>query len=113
MTVEQLEKHIGRLDRRLRLKADKADLRRLERRMDARFAQLDARFAQVDARFEQVDARFEQVDARFGEMMRQFDGLRQQLTGIASGIHIKLDKHERLVNEFQGRLSDLERGSIR
>jgi hypothetical protein len=34
MTIEQLKKHV---DRRLRMKADKADVRRLERRMDARF----------------------------------------------------------------------------
>ncbi|MBZ5557412.1 MAG: hypothetical protein LAO77_09090 [Acidobacteriia bacterium] len=109
MTVEQLKKH---MDRRLRTKADKADVRRLERRMNERFAAVDERFAAVDARFVAVDARFDRIDARFGEMMRQFDGLRQQLNGIASGIHVKLDKHERLVNEFQGRLTDLERGSI-
>lgn len=127
MTLEQLKKHIDRMDRRLRTKADKADLRRLERRMNerfaavdarfvavgARFVAVDARFVAVDARFDRIDARFDRIDARFGEMMRQFDGLRQQLNGIASGIHVKLDKHERLVNEFQGRLTDLERGSIR
>ena len=45
--------------------ATKLDIANLERRIDARFAEVDARFEQVDARFGQIDARFEQVDARF------------------------------------------------
>jgi hypothetical protein len=94
MTIEQLKKH---MDRRLRMKADKADVRRPERRMDQPFGE--------------VDARFGEIDARFGEVMRQFEGLRQQLNGIASGIWNSLEKHERLVDEYQGRLTDRDFGS--
>jgi hypothetical protein len=68
--------------------ATKQDLRELEARMDARFAQIDVRFAQIDARFEQVDARFEylerhidmrlaeqekRLEIRFGEQTARFD----------------------------------------
>lgn len=56
--------------------ATKDDLRQLEGRLDARFAQLesslDARFSDVDARFtqfeSQLDARFSRVDARFADV---------------------------------------------
>lgn len=53
--------------------ATRQDLRELEVRMDARFAQIDARFARVDARFDQVDARFGQVASRFDSLEKQLD----------------------------------------
>jgi hypothetical protein len=72
MTVDQLKRRIDRIDRRLRQKADKKDVRRLERKMDARFAQIDARFAQMDARFSQIDARFEHLQRALERLNRNF-----------------------------------------
>ncbi len=54
-------------------------LERLERKMDAGFAQVDRRFEQVDARFEQVDKRFEQVDRRFEQVDKRFEQVDVQL----------------------------------
>jgi predicted nuclease with TOPRIM domain len=44
--------------------ATKQDLKELEGRIDARFAQIDARFSQLDARFSQLDTRFEESESR-------------------------------------------------
>jgi hypothetical protein len=61
--------------------ATKQDLRELEVRVDARFAQVDARFAQVDAR---IDSLERHMDIRFTEQSAHFDAklsdLSQQLT---------------------------------
>lgn len=38
--------------------ATKADLKKLEQKMDRRFGQVDRRFVAVDKRFEQMEARF-------------------------------------------------------
>ena len=67
VTVAQLRKHI---DRRLRLKADKADLKALERRLDRRLgrkadkADLRALERRIDMRFGQVDDRFARIDVQ-------------------------------------------------
>ena len=69
--------------------ATKQDLRELETRLDARFAQVDGRFAQVDARIDslerhldtrlvelekRVEVRFNEQGARLSEQGARFDG---------------------------------------
>lgn len=71
--------------------ATKQDLRELEARLDARFAQIVGDFGQVGSRFGQVDSRFEQVDARFDYLERHLD------TRLAEQ-----------AARFDGKLSDLE-----
>jgi hypothetical protein len=91
MTVEQLKKHIDRLDRRLRTKADKADVRRLERRMDERFVAVDGRFTEVNAR----------IDARFSS-------LNDKLTMILDILNRKHDHHQEILDVHERRLNDLD-----
>ena len=77
------------------LRADlRADMLRLEDRVDTRFEAVDVRFEafeqKVDARFEafeqKVDARFEafeqKVDARFDSVHSEIHGLREALHGL-------------------------------
>jgi hypothetical protein len=77
--------------------ATKQDLREMEMRIDARFAQVDARFAQVDGRFTRIDSRFEyaerHLDARLTDlehrMTMRLGGL--MVTGIgAVSVLVKL-----------------------
>ena len=112
MTLQQLKRHV---DRRLAKKADKSDVRQLERRMNARFAQMDARFEQVDSRFAQVDSRFaqiesrlDQIDSRFAQMNAHFEHLERQLGRLNRGLNGKTNGHRKILDEFQGRLTDLE-----
>lgn len=57
-------------------------LERLERKMDAGFAQIDQRFEQVDRRFEQVDQRFKQIDGRFEQVDKQLEEGRERDCGF-------------------------------
>jgi chromosome segregation ATPase len=79
MTVGQLKHH---LDRRLRAKADKTDMRRLERKIDARFGSIDARFDSIDARFGSIDTRFERIEARLASHDRRFDSIDEKLNAL-------------------------------
>lgn len=92
MTIEQLKKH---MDRRLRMKADKADLRRFERRMGKRFAGVDLRF---DALEKGLNAR---IDARFGS-------LNDKLTMILNILDRKYEHHQEILDVHEGRLQDLD-----
>ena len=69
--------------------ATKQDLRELEARMDARFAQVGARFSQVDARFEYLERH---LDTRLAEQERRLELRFTEQTA-----------------RFDGRLADLER----
>lgn len=54
-------------------------LERLERKMDAGFAQIDKRFAQVDKRFEQVDGQLEEGRERDRGFEGRFNAIDAQL----------------------------------
>ncbi len=101
------------------LRADlRADMLRLEDRVDARFEAVDVRFEafeqKVDARFEafeqKVDARFEafeqKVDARFEAFEQKvdarFDSVHSEIHGLREALH-GLDKRmARLEGLMQG-----------
>jgi len=80
--------------------ATKQDLRELEARMDARFAQVDARFSQVDARFEYLERHLDtrlaeqerRLELRFAEQTARFDGrladLERRVTFRLGGITV-------------------------
>jgi hypothetical protein len=61
--------------------ATKQDLRELETRIDARFAQVDARFSQIDARFDYLEKHLDtrlaeqekRLEIRFSEQSARFD----------------------------------------
>jgi hypothetical protein len=105
MTIEQLKKHV---DRRLRTTADKADVRRLERRMDERFGTVESRLGAVESRLDGVESRLGGVESRLGRVERGVDSLGEKLDYIAGILNGKFDKHERVVNEHEDRLRDLE-----
>ena len=65
------------------LRADlRADMLRLEDRVDARFEAVDARFEAVDARFEAVDARFEAVNAKIDALREALHGLDKRMASL-------------------------------
>ena len=68
--------------------ATKQDLRELEARLDARFAQVDGRFAQVDAR---IDSLERHLDTRLVELEKR--------------VEVRFNEHDA---RFDGRLADLE-----
>ena len=80
--------------------ATKADLRELEMRIDARFAQIDARFAQIDTRFEYLEKHLDtrlaeqekRLEIRFAEQTARFDGrladLERRITLRLGGITV-------------------------
>src|SRR5262249_28262660 len=90
--VRRLERRVDRIDRRLRRKADKADLRRVERRMIIGFVAVDARFRKIDERFDAVE--------------RRFDELQHWMIGFFTPIKNHL---ECVVDEHEQRLQDLEK----
>jgi hypothetical protein len=95
MTIDQLKKHIDRLDRRVRKKADKADVRRLERRMDERFVAVGLKF---DALEKGLNAR---IDSRFGL-------LNDKLTTILNILDRKYDHHQEILDVHERRLNDID-----
>jgi hypothetical protein len=80
--------------------ATKQDLRELEARMDARFAQIDGRLGQVDARFEYLERHLDtrlaeqerRLEIRFAEQTARFDGrladLERRITLRLGGITV-------------------------
>ncbi len=99
MTIDQLKRHV---DRRLRAKADKTDVRRLERKMEARFGKMNARFGRVDARLDTIDARLASHDQRF-------DSIDDKLNSILKVLHAHYVHHQRALDKHEHRLGDLER----
>ena len=69
--------------------ATKQDLRELETRVDARFAQVDARFERVDARFDELER---SIDLRFREQTAILRGemadLERRMTMRLGGISV-------------------------
>ena len=69
--------------------ATKQDLRELEVRIDARFAQVESRFAQIDTHFEYLE---KHMDTRFAEHSARFDGrladLERRITLRLGGIMV-------------------------
>jgi len=73
-------------------------LERLERKMDAGFAQVERRFEQIDRRFEQVDRRFAQVDGHL-EAGRERD---RGFDARFSAIEAQLQKQGVLLEDIRG-----------
>jgi len=96
---------------------------RLERRMRDEFAAVDRRFESNDQRFEAIDQRFEAIDRRFEAVDKRFDDLEVRLTAridmrfesLSEKIDVVLtqtramrDQFERVADEHEHRLRDLE-----
>ena len=57
----------------------KADIQRLDQRIDKLEAKMDERFLKVDERFFKVDERFLNVDERFSQQDAKLDALRLEM----------------------------------
>ena len=93
----------------------------LKERMDQRFKAVDQRFDAVDRRFDAVDQRFKAVDRRFDTVDVRFDRLTAGMDAGFSSLHDKLnailqalnardDHQQKILNEHEDRLKDLEAG---
>lgn len=103
MTIAQLMK---RMDARFKT---------FERRMTSRFDAVDARFGAVDARFDAVDKRFDAMgaasDTRFGRVDRNIEAIGEKLDTITRILHGRCDHQEKVADEHDDRLKDLERAA--
>jgi chromosome segregation ATPase len=106
MTVAQLKQ---RMDQRFNAvdKRFKSNDRRFSS-IDHRFDAIDQRFDAVDQRFDAVDQRFNAVDQRFNAVDRRFDAVNKKLDDILSTIKQHYKHHDRVVDEHDRRLKDLE-----
>ncbi len=69
------------------LRADlRADMLRLEDRVDARFEAVDARFEAVDARFEAVDAKIDALREALHGLDKRMAGLEGLMQGLKEAI---------------------------
>lgn len=94
MTIAQLMK---RMD---------AGFKTFEQRMTSRFDAVDARFDAVDKRF---DAMAAASDARFGRVDRNIEAIGEKLDTITRTLHGRCDHQQKVANEHEDRLKDLER----
>lgn len=74
-----LEKEFAEVNRKLDLKADKADV-------DRRFLEMQSRFDRVDERFDRVDERFERVETRLDRIEGRADNMESDLAMIKEAI---------------------------
>jgi hypothetical protein len=98
VTVRELQRHI---DRRLRLKAGKQDLRALEQRLVRR---MDRRL-RLKADKKDLEALEQRMD------LRRLDSLGEKLDAVIRRLGMLEFDSERHVDNFERRLQDLERGS--
>ena len=80
MTTDDMRERVSRLEGGYEHLATKADLARLEARVELRFAQMDARFEQMETR---MDARFAQMETR---LLLKFGGLVIATVGVAVAV---------------------------
>ena len=79
----------------------------LKERMDQRFKAVDQRFHAVDRRFDTVDVRFDRLTAR---MDAGFSSLHDKLNAILQALSTTDDHQQKILNEHEDRLEDLEAG---
>ena len=80
MATDDMRERVSRLEGGYEHLATKADLARLEARVELRFAQMDARFEQMETR---MDARFAQMENR---LLLKFGGLVIATVGVAVAV---------------------------
>src|SRR5262245_20782082 len=100
MTVAELKTHV---DRRLRKKADKADLRALEERMNARFQAVDDRFQTVDRRFNAVMDKLERIEHKIGAQLERIEHKLEDVERNTRHHKTILDNHERRLTDLEAR----------
>ena len=91
VTVEQLAS-------RLKTKADKADVRRLDRRVGLRFTRLENRMDHLEKRMDRLEKR---MDALAESMHDRFDRLERLIV-------LKFGEVGRILDEHESRIRDLE-----
>ena len=76
MTTDDIRERVSRLEGGYEHLATKADLAKLEARMEARFAQMEARIAQMESRIAQMESR----------LLLRFGGLLIATAGVAIAV---------------------------
>ena len=80
MTTDDIRERVSRLEGGYEHLATKADLAKLEARMEVRFAEMEARFAEMDTR---MDAKLAQMETR---LLLKFGGLVIATVGVAVAV---------------------------
>jgi chromosome segregation ATPase len=83
--------------------------------VDSRLDAMDARFDAMDRRFDAMDARFDsaerRADLRMGTLERRLDSVDDKLETIVGILRDGIQHHQRILDEHETRLSDIERQS--
>jgi predicted nucleic acid-binding Zn-ribbon protein len=90
---------------------------RLERRMRNQVTAVDRRFASADQPFEAIEWRFETVDKRFDDLEARltaridmrFESLSEKIDVVLTHTKVMRDQFERVADEHEHRLRDLEK----
>ena len=84
----------------------------LMKRMDARFKTFERR---MTSRFDAIDKRFDAMgaasDTRFGRVDRNIEALGEKLDTITRILHGRCDHQQKIADEHDDRLKDLERAA--
>ena len=117
MTIEQLKAHMDRrFDRLERTKADRTQLRRLAARVDRCATKADLkRFATKEdlRRFERRYATKEDLKrfATKDDLKAAFRRLEDRITAMQTILQRVADHHDRILDDHEARIGDLERRS--
>jgi len=90
MTIEHLARRIERVDSTLRKKADKADVKQLERKFDTRFSRVEKRADRLEARLNIMN---DSMNGRFDRLERL--------------LRVDSAEQRRILDEHEDRIRDL------
>jgi hypothetical protein len=103
MTTASLKAHVDR-----RFKSQEQRSNRKFDVVDKRFDAIDKRFDAIDKRLAAVDERFDRLTAR---MDARFDSLTEKLDAMINSAANHYRHYDRLLNEHEDRITDLEHRS--
>jgi chromosome segregation ATPase len=106
MTLAQLKKHLDkrftRVERTLRTHG--RQLKALEQKA----AENERLWEQNERRWEQNERRWTENDQRWARCERRFETIEEHLRSIRKTVNVLHTHHERILDEHEGRITDLE-----
>jgi chromosome segregation ATPase len=102
--IIELQKGVGRLERRLEISEQRSEQRfgRLEQQVGG----LTARFDGLEGRFDGQEGRFDGLEGRVGGLEQRFDAVDQRLDGVDQ----RFDGVDQRFDGIEGRFTTLEQG---
>ena len=86
----------------------RADMRSLEKKMDARFSQVDVRFSQVDARLSQVESGIQSVLSEVHRVALMMEEQNKRNIFVLEGYDQLYKRMDRLESNVEDRMKSME-----